>query len=179
VNGAEAFMTAGREWTPLPEPPPQSSESVSALYLHSAQLVVASEPTEITTILGSCVAVCVWDATARVGGMNHFMLPFEAGAQSSPARYAKSATATLLVDVAIAGASLARLQAKIFGGACMMAAFRAAANDLGTQNVEAARRILASAGVPIVAEDVGGTYGRKLIFRTDTGVAMVKKISGP
>jgi chemotaxis protein CheD len=92
-------------------------------------------------------------------------------------RYAKHATATLLVDVALAGARLTRLRAKIFGGACVMEAFRSAGRDLGAQNVEVARQLLAAARVGIVAEDVGGNHGRKLVFRTDNGEAIVKRVS--
>jgi chemotaxis protein CheD len=146
-----------------------------AVYVHAGQLAVASGATQIMTVLGSCVAICLWDPLARVGGMNHFMLP-NGGENGSTPRYAKCATATLLLDVTGRGASLGRLEAKIFGGACMMTAFRGTGHDLGTQNVEAARQMLASARIPVVAEDVGGDYGRKLIFRTDTGVAMVKRV---
>ena len=169
------ILAASGDWTPR-SVPAREAGSVHAVYLHSGKLVIAAQPTQITTILGSCVAVCVWDPVTRVGGMNHFMLSIDAGAQTATPRYAKYATATLLVDVTLEGANLARLEAKIFGGACMMAAFRGTGQDLGTQNVEAARRILASAGVPIVAEDVGGEHGRKLIFNTGNGVALVKKV---
>src|SRR5690242_14967867 len=101
------------------------ADGTRAVYMHAGQFLIATEPTQITTILGSCVAVCVWDPVARIGGMNHFMLPFDSGTQTATPRYAKHATATLLVDVALAGARLTRLRAKIFGGACVMEAFRA------------------------------------------------------
>jgi len=175
VSGIIELLAASGDRTPC-SVPARKADGVPAVYLHSGKLVIAAQPTQITTILGSCVAVCVWDPVTRVGGMNHFMLSIDAGAQTATPRYAKYATATLLVDVTLEGANLARLEAKIFGGACMMAAFRGTGQDLGTQNVEAARRILASAGVPIVAEDVGGEHGRKLIFNTGNGVALVKKV---
>jgi chemotaxis protein CheD len=131
--------------------------------MHAGQLIVTAEPLQITTILGSCVAVCVWDPETRVGGMNHFMRPYDAGPKAASPRYAKYATATLLVDVAAAGANLARLQAKIFGGACILDAFRGAGRDLGAQNIAAAREMLAG----------GGVSGRKLVFHTDTGATIV------
>ena len=153
------------------------ADGTRAVYMHAGQLVIATEPTQITTILGSCVAVCVWDPVSRIGGMNHFMLPFDSGTQTATPRYAKHATAALLVDVALAGARLTRLRAKIFGGACVMEAFRSAGRDLGAQNVEIARQLLASARVTIVAEDVGGNHGRKLVFRTDNGEAVIKRVT--
>jgi chemotaxis protein CheD len=155
-------------------PETSATDGARVIYLHAGQLVTSAEPAQITTILGSCVAICVWDPVARVGGMNHFMLPYDGGPNVAGPRYAKFATATLLVDVALAGATASRLQAKLFGGACVMEAFRAASRDLGTQNVEVARQMLAAAHVAIVAEDVGGKHGRKLVFRTDNGEALVK-----
>ena len=154
------------------------ADGTRSVYMHAGQLVIATEPTQITTILGSCVAVCVWDPVSRVGGMNHFMLPFDGGPPMSTPRYAKHATATLLVDVALAGARLPRIKAKIFGGACVMEAFRIGGRDLGGQNVEVARQLLSAARIAVVAEDVGGNHGRKLIFRTDTGEAIVKRVVG-
>lgn len=156
---------------------PASVDNVRLVYMHAGQLVATAEPTQITTILGSGVSICVWDPVSRVGGANHFMLPYDASPNMASPRYAKQATATLLVDVAVAGASLTRLQARIFGGACIFAAFRDSGHDLGAQNVDAAREILTGARVKIVGEDVGGDCGRKLVFRTDTGVANVVKVT--
>ena len=101
---------------PVDSAAPMLADGTRAIYMHAGQFIVATEPTQITTILGSCVAVCVWDPVARIGGMNHFMLPFEGGPQMSTPRYAKHATATLLVDVALAGARLTRLRAKLDAG---------------------------------------------------------------
>ena len=70
-----------------------------------------------------------------------------------------------------------RIKAKIFGGACVMEAFRIGGRDLGGQNVEVARQLLSAARIAVVAEDVGGNHGRKLIFRTDTGEAIVKRVT--
>src|SRR5438105_4941388 len=74
-------------------------------------------------------------------------------------------------------ASITQAPPKIFGGACVMEAFRIGGRDLGGQNVEVARQLLSAARIAVVAEDVGGNHGRKLIFRTDTGEAIVKRVT--
>ena len=152
------------------------ADGTRVVYLHAGQLFVSQEPTQATTILGSCVAICLWDPTIRVGGLNHFMLPNDIGTSCASPRYATFATATLLDNLVGLGCDRRRLQAKIFGGARVLSAFQRAGHDLGTQNIEVARLRLAEQRIPIVSEDVGGSHGRKLIFRTDNGMALVKKV---
>src|SRR5579859_1268958 len=94
-----------------------TSDGTRAVYLHAGQLVVATEPTQITTVLGSCVAICLWDPALRIGGMNHYMLPINPAASEGTARFADSATCALVEGLMAAGASSGRLEAKIFGGA--------------------------------------------------------------
>ena len=89
------------------------------VYLHAGDLVIANRPTAIVTILGSCVAVCLWDATARVGGVNHYLLPFHVEREKSP-RFGSIAIPRLLEEVVAAGADPNRLQAKVFGGASVI-----------------------------------------------------------
>ena len=140
-------------------------------YLHAGQIHVAQEPTRITTILGSCVAICLWDPLLGTGGMNHYLLPSNPRFGERAARFADTATAALLEALLAAGVSLTRLRAKIFGGASVLA-FTGQA--LAERNVHAAREQLARWDIPIVGDDVGGSHGRKIVFRTDTGEATVK-----
>jgi chemotaxis protein CheD len=142
------------------------------VYLAPGQLFASGEPVQATTILGSCVAVCLWDLEAGIGGLNHFLLPH--GATPSP-RFASHAVPMLVGRLVELGASGARLRAKLFGGACVLDAFRAS-QALGARNVEAARQLLAAAGVRVVAEDVGGDLGRKLVFEVQTGSAWIRAI---
>ena len=148
------------------------------LYLHPGQLVASAEPSYVTTILGSCVAVCLWDVDQRVGGMNHFMLPLFAGNGSASPRFGNVAMERLLSKVLALGARQESLRAKLFGGACVLEALRGTCGSLGANNVELARRFLKGAGIPVVAEDVAGDRGRKLGFRTDDGAAAVRLLSG-
>ncbi|MBI5496345.1 MAG: chemotaxis protein CheD [Deltaproteobacteria bacterium] len=136
--------------------------------------MVSREPCSITTILGSCAAVCLFDPRTRTGGMNHFLLPRGGARQFEPARYGDVAVELLLRQVLAAGANAGALQAKLFGGAHVLSTEPAKAEDLGTQNTDAARAELARLKVPVVAHDVGGRRGRKLVFSTDDGRAWVK-----
>ena len=144
------------------------------VYLHPGQLVVATHPMQVTTILGSCVAVCLWDPSLGIGGANHYLLPTGLKSASNSLRYGNVAIEELLDRVARAGAQASRLRAKLFGGACVLDAMRNGTMHLGQRNVEIAQQTLAAAGIPVVDEDVGGSRGRKLVYQPHEGSAMVK-----
>lgn len=161
---------ATRSIVPAPSfPPPR------AVQLYAGQIHVSREPTIVTTILGSCVAVCLFDAALATGGMNHFLLP-ERVNDGSATRYASAACEQLIERMTALGSERKTLQAKIFGGASVIDALRGGVQHLGERNVETARAILERERIPLVAEDVLGRFGRKLVFHTHTGVAWVKAI---
>ena len=122
------------------------------------------------------MAVCRYDAARGVGGANHFLLPHHAGERDASPRFGPTAIARLLDEVLRLGASREALEAKLFGGACVIEAFRGQRDHLGTQNVAVAQRLLAEAGIPLRAQDVGGSRGRKLLFRVSDGGAWVKPL---
>jgi chemotaxis protein CheD len=153
-------------------------EEVKSLYLHPGQMIVSSSPCSISTILGSCVAVCLYDEERGVGGMNHFLLPHFAGRGPVSARFGNVATEDLVNRLLSAGARREALRAKVFGGANVLESLRGAAASLGHSNVEVARRVLREQDIAVVAEDVVGNRGRKLIFRTDDGSALVRFLTG-
>jgi chemotaxis protein CheD len=144
-------------------------------YVQPGQVAIATEPQSFVTIVGSCVSVCVFDSEGGVGGLNHFLLPRHLGDPDS-ARYGPGAMRRLLDGVAAVGAARARLAAKVFGGACVLAQGLGGARHLGRENVAVAMETLAEAGIPVVGEDLGGTRGRKLVFHADTGVTWVRKL---
>jgi chemotaxis protein CheD len=152
----------------------QTKPALASVYLHPGQLIVATEPTVVTTILGSCVAVCLWDLTLGIGGINHYLLPAGLKTASTGLRYGNVAIEHLLEKLSRAGARHSNLRAKVFGGACVLDAMRGKANHLGDKNAEIAEKMLAEAGIPVVASDVGGGRGRKLIFHPHDGTALVK-----
>jgi chemotaxis protein CheD len=145
-------------------------------YLHPGQLFVSPENYAVTTILGSCVSVCLWDPATKIAGINHFLLPYAVEDAPISTRFGDCAVRQLIADMRALGAALDRLQAKIFGGACVLDAFRRRDHHLGAKNVAVARGELESAKIPILGEDIGGHKGRKLIFYTDSGAAWVKEL---
>ena len=146
-------------------------EAPESVYLHPGQIYTASHAVLVSTVLGSCVAVCLWDPVARVGGMNHFLLPSGKGP-----RYGNDAMAQLLDEMVLRGASVSRLVAKVFGGACVIAGFTGPRKAIGAMNIEAAVKFLSDHSIPVRAEQIAGRRGRKLLFHTGTGHAYVKEI---
>ncbi len=142
------------------------------VYLQAGQLAVAADPTAIVTILGSCVAVCLWDPATRVGGVNHFLLPHHVQREQS-LRFGNVAVPRLVDAVVRAGASRRGLVAKVFGGASVLGAL-SHARRLGGENAALAVQLLDEAGIPVLDRDVGGERGRKLVFVSDEGTAWVK-----
>ncbi len=142
------------------------------VYLHPGQVFVSADPAEVNTVLGSCVAVCVFDPVLRLGGANHYLLPRWAGDGVSSERFGNVAVRSLIEKMVALGSHKGNLEAKVFGGACTVEAF--GGGEVGGRNTEAAFNTLGREGIRVVAEDVGGRRGRKLVFRTDTGVALVR-----
>lgn len=136
-------------------------------YLHAGQLLVSPEPCRITTILGSCVAVCLWDPAVHVGGLIHFILPNWAGEGISSPKFGNVAIETLRTELVRLGGRL--LRARVYGGACLSDAMFNGGAHLGQRNADFALEMLASLRIPVVEHDTGGRRGRKLIFHTDTG----------
>ncbi len=145
-------------------------------YLLPGQLHASAEPCQIKTILGSCVAICLWDKRRSAGGMNHFLLPASREGQPASLRFADEATRALLEQLRALGCRPPNLRAKIFGGAALFQARERYGASLGAKNVEAALCLMKEAGIPVIAQETGGSMGRKVIFNTDDGVAWSQKI---
>lgn len=146
------------------------------VYLYPGQIVVPAEPSIVHTILGSCVAVCLFDAKLRIGGINHFLLPDGPSHRETELRYAGPATERLIEAMLANGCSQSRLDAKVFGGASVLQTFTGARQTLGIRNAEVAKGVLARHGISVSGEAVGGMRGRKIVFSTATGIAHVKEI---
>jgi chemotaxis protein CheD len=137
-------------------------------YLQPAEVYAPLEATEVKTILGSCISVCLWDARSRLGGINHFLLPIGSANVDRPGRFGNFALPLLYDALLQNGASEAEMSAKVFGGAAMFVA-SPKLNHIGAQNLQVALAWLSRAQIPVVASDVGGSRGRKLVFNTDDG----------
>jgi chemotaxis protein CheD len=148
------------------------------VYLLPAELVAlgGDEPRTLTTILGSCVSVCVWDRRGRGGGMNHFLLPRCGPTTPRTARYGDIAIPMLLARLFALGARREDLRTKVFGGAHVLGSVPEGTRTLGGDNVQVALEVLRAEGVQVISEDVGGTRGRKLAFNTIDGTALVWRL---
>jgi chemotaxis protein CheD len=139
-------------------------------YLMQGEFRVSRDPDEqFSTILGSCVAVCLWDKSVGAGGMNHFLLPggSEGKSQDGSLRYGINSMEMLINGLLKIGARRNELEAKIFGGARISSNLR----DVGASNAAFARSFLADEGIPCRGESLGGTSARRVIFRPATGQA--------
>ncbi len=128
--------------------------------------VVQETNVVLTTILGSCVATCMWDPVAAVGGMNHFLLPGD-DTSSDSVRYGVNAMELLVNGLLSKGAVRTRLQAKLFGGAHVINNL----SDIGAKNGEFAIKFLGMEGIPCVAQSLGGDRARRIRFWPTTGRA--------
>jgi len=139
------------------------------LYVLQGEHQVSGAPDVVlSTILGSCVAVCLWDHVAGLGGMNHFLLPFgPKAAAATPERYGVHAMEILINALLKMGARRSRFQAKLFGGARLSATL----SDIGQSNARFAKEFLATEEIPCLAESLGGINARRVLFRPRTGHA--------
>ncbi len=142
------------------------------------EFYTTNEDMVLVTVLGSCVAACIRDRTAGIGGMNHFMLPDDGAdvghAASDAIRYGAYAMEVLINELIKAGGRRERLEAKVFGGAAVLAGMTTM--NIGDRNSEFVRRYLALENIRIVAEDLQGSHPRKVAYLPQTGQVMVKKL---
>lgn len=137
---------------------------------------VSSRPDQqLSTILGSCIAACIWDEGAGIGGMNHFLLGEAQGSSNLPDnRYGVHSMEVLINGLLRAGARRDSLRAKLFGGAKITPKLR----DIGATNATFARNFLKTEGIPCLAESLGGTLARRVSFHPVSGRARQFLIPG-
>lgn len=157
-----------------------SRESYRKLPIIQGEQLVSGDPAVcITTILGSCVAACLVDTVARVGGMNHFLLGEPgAGAEISPdqeARYGIHSMELLINGLLKAGAERGRIRAHLYGGARMLRGV----TDIGRSNAEFACRFLATEGIEVVHSDMGGERARRVEFLPYAGRSRCRSNGAP
>jgi chemotaxis protein CheD len=127
---------------------------------------------ELSTVLGSCVAACLYDPEARIGGMNHFLLGEPAVTRPEQVvdeHYGVYLMEVLINDMLKLGARRNKMRAHLYGGASMHARL----GDIGTRNAQFARKFLATEAIPVVREDVLGTQARRVHFRPASGQVRV------
>lgn len=138
----------------------------------------------ISTLLGSCIAVCLYDLKSGVGGMNHFLLPEYAGRKEnggngqglySSARYGVSAMEHLILEMQLQGADRTSLHAKVFGGGHVLSIGHSP-NGVGERNIRFIREYLKTEKIKVVSEDTGGDFSRKILFNTEDYSVRLSKI---
>lgn len=180
-----------RRSTPIPEPLTgfeainrywDRERAVPAAKILPGEYYVSQIDELVTTVLGSCVSACIRDRVFGIGGMNHFMLPLSVnGGQwngrseavvSNAARYGNYAMEHMINDILKHGGHKKHLEAKIFGGGKIMENL----SDVGAKNIAFVREYLHTEGIPIISEDVGDVFPRKVVYFPKTGKALVKRI---
>lgn len=146
--------------------------------LISGEYIVTVEPdVALTTLVGSCVAVCLFDEENGVVGMNHFMLPDKSirnrTVSVEDAKYGTAAMDMLIKDMINAGAKRQNLKAKVFGAGRVVDYFT---TDISGTNAEFTKKYLSALKIPVIAEDLGGNTGRKLFFFSRSKEVYLKRI---
>lgn len=144
-------------------------------YLYPSNLIVIKTPGIIKTILGSCVAVCIWDKLHKQGGMNHFMLPYWNGKGLASPKHGNIAISKLIEQMIDNGSSRNNLIAKIFGGGEVISVQNVNFH-IGERNILVAKDLLKDEKINIVSESVGGKLGRKIQFNTYSGTILMNYI---
>ena len=148
-------------------------ETSGATYLAPGQVFATDEPLTLRTVLGSCVAVCLYDPVMRVGGMNHFLLPGTGTSGEPSSRYGEHAMTILWSQLLGFGALPTGIRACVFGGARVLGGLSDLMH-LGRRNVECALEWLSARHVPIDDRHVLGTRARRIEFRVGEGLASVR-----
>ncbi|WP_206064601.1 chemoreceptor glutamine deamidase CheD [Neptunomonas sp. XY-337] len=146
-----------------------------AVKIKPGEFYVTRSAEAITTVLGSCVAACVRDPVAGVGGMNHFILPDSdtGGALSESSRYGAYAMEQLINEVMKFGGVRERLEIKVTGGGNMMQGM----SDIGALNAQFVTDYLRMEGFHIVSSDLGGDNPRNVAYLPMEGRMLVKKLA--
>jgi chemotaxis protein CheD len=150
---------------------------LKSVFLHPGEMYASVEPANITIILGSCVAVCLFNERLSAGGATHYLLPMLGREGLASPRYGDVAIRRLLQELHQLGSRNKDLRAYVFGGASMLQAFRSGSSELiGNKNVELALETLERESIAIEKRDTGGMQSRKITMRTDTGAFSLKLI---
>jgi len=141
---------------------------LAAHFLYPAAMYANKTPTLVSTILGSCIAVCFWDPVLKIGGINHFMLPFWNGQGLASPKYGNIAIDRLMEKMISMGSSQKTLRAKVFGGGEVIET-NIKQFHIGDRNIQVAFEMLEELKIPVISQSVGGKLGRKIQFNTETG----------
>jgi chemotaxis protein CheD len=137
-------------------------------FLYPSGIYVSREPSNVITILGSCVAVCIFDKVENFGGINHYMLPLWNGQGLASPKFGNIAIHKLIEKMISLGSRKDNLVAKVFGGGNVLE-YESHQFMIGERNISIAFDMLKDLNIQIVSQSVGGSLGRKIQFMTSTG----------
>jgi chemotaxis protein CheD len=151
-----------------------------AIFLRPGEIVIAELPSVVTTLLGSCVAVTLFNARLKLGAICHAVLPScrREGVCDNcqePGKYVPCAISSMLQAMAEHGVTRGEIEAKIFGGSDMFDS-QGRSLSVGSQNAEMALRLVEKESLTLVTQDLGGRLGRKIVFHTATGEVLLKRL---
>ncbi len=148
-------------------------DTIKSYYLLPSAIYVDASPCLVTTVLGSCVSVCLIDIHKNIGGINHYMLPLWNGTGLASPKFGNIAIDKLIDKMLSMGCSFDSLKAKVFGGANVLDTNTNFFN-VGERNYKFAIETLNTYNIKIVANNLGGENGRKVVFNTFTGEILIK-----
>ena len=147
--------------------------TVQSAYIAQGEYAIGDKPEHlISAILGSCVAVCLYDRVQGIGGMNHILLPDSARSDMLTRSVGAGAMETLINALLKAGSVRQNLDAKVFGGASVVAGL----SDIGQRNAAFALDYLATEGIPVISQSLGGAQARRIKFWPSSGRASQKLV---
>lgn len=151
--------------------------------IQPGEYYVTQKDEVVSTVLGSCVSVCLREVQAGIGGMNHFMLPrggvVPEGPFSAEARYGMYAMEVLIGEIIKLGGGRRHLEAKVFGGAHVISRSVAGVYNVPQANLDFVRRFLRLEEIPVVAWDVAGDCARKIYYEPASGRVLLKRLPPP
>ena len=141
--------------------------SLPKYLLYPSDIYVSKTPCIVSTVLGSCVSVCLYDQVLNYGAINHYILPRWNGQDLMTMKYGNMAIIRILGELLKIGSKYENLTAKVFGGSEVITGFSSSFH-IGERNIEIAHEILNELRIPVIFSDIGGDKGRKIIFNTLT-----------
>lgn len=145
-------------------------------YLMTGKVHVSRKPCLITTVLGSCISICLFDETTGIGGMNHFKAPYWEERYPRTTTFGDIALSSLINKMQREGSRIEHMKAIVVGGGEVIKT-PLGMPSIGEINIKAAFELLARVRIRIVSEDVGGAMGRRVMFETHTGKVTLKPIN--
>jgi chemotaxis protein CheD len=155
---------------------PTEAAGIARVTIHIGGVQASGKEILLDTVLGSCIAACIYDPVAAVGGMNHFMLP-EGADKDNPTstRYGVHAMELLITEVMKLGGQRKRFNAKVFGGGHVLK-IRESLDGIPQQNIDFVHRFLQNESIPVMGEDIGGYQARRVLFNTQNAKVFLKKL---